>query len=219
MPPSGRRECGVRRSFPNSLAFPGRGVRWGMGRGGGGSDSAALDHLLPPAGPSRRLAGRGAGAEPQAGQGPCERAPRLRTQIISFFLFPTVPSSSGARRRGAGFWWLGVVRRPARRVQLRPQQGLSAPRSLCSGLPKLSSPGFRAAQEEVRRGGGGGLGRAKVRNNKKRTNKQNQSNARGTFSQLFLESYFLNCQRGVAPFRTLSAAGHKPQREAVAPAR
>lgn len=58
MPPSGGRECGGRRSLPNSLPFRGRGVRWGKR----GSDSAAFDHLLPPAGPSRGLAGRGAGA-------------------------------------------------------------------------------------------------------------------------------------------------------------
>lgn len=65
----------------------------------------------------------------------------------------------------------------------------------------------------MRGGGGGRDGRAEVRSNKNRTNKQKQSNARDfhVLSQLFLESYFLNCQRGVARFRTLSAAAHSPK--------
>ena len=71
---------------------------------------------------------------------------------------------------------------------------------------------------------GGGLGRAKVRNEKSGANEQDKTRrADGgdshAKSQLFLESYFLNCQRGVAPIRTISAAGRKPQREALAPAR
>lgn len=118
-----------------------------------GSCPAAFGHLLPPEGPSRGRRGRRA----------LPRPPGSQRRIMPFSPFPAVPRSPG---QAGG--------EPARqgREQERARPGRAhPPRSLCPPLPKLSSPGSWAAQEEVRAGGGGRIGRAEVRNNNNKQTK------------------------------------------------
>lgn len=133
-----------------SLPSRGRGVR----RGPGGSVAAAFGHLLPPEGPSRGWRGR---RQRRAGRGHCRGLPACTGgSCTSPFSRPCLPPPG--RRDGSRL----------------PTAGLSPARSLCPPLPKLSSPGSWAAQEEVRGGGGGRIGRTEVRNNKK-PNKQTKT--------------------------------------------
>nr|XP_031361478.1 uncharacterized protein LOC110477604 [Lonchura striata domestica] len=157
---------------------------------------AGLGALSPPplatCCPRRGRAGAG-------GAGGASRLPQADNALLSF-PFPHRASFRGAGRRGAGSPRPGTRARPARPLPLS-----AASQTFLSWLLGRAGGGERW--------GGRRVGRAEVRNNKNRTNKQKQSNARDfhVLSQLFLESYFLNCQRGVAPFRTLSAAGRSPK--------
>jgi len=116
---------------------------------------------------------------------------------IPFSLLPTGPSPPGAGPAGAE----------------------RSPLPWC-GTPRTFLPRLRGSAGGSERRGGGGLGWARPREGKKRPKADKQtdkpSRTPGTFharSQLSLESYFLNCQRGVAPFRTLPAAARQPPRE------
>lgn len=164
MPASGERDCGVRRSFPNSLPFQGSRVRWGNG----GFGLGCLWPLVASGRAEPGLAGRGAGARPRA----LRAAPGLHIQIIDFSLSQRYRLPLGHAGAGpAGPGWEPHRGRPGAAAAALAGAELS-PLPLFGTFLQTFLSWLLGSAGGGESWGRGRFGWAKVRNNKTLTNKQ-----------------------------------------------